>query len=499
MIELGTTAIDSYVHHEDIVHDLTRGQLISIELPAGTGKTELVAQLASVCSSQSLRTLILTHTHAGVAALKARTHRKYSVARESCRIRTVASWAFDVVRSYPILSAFDAPEIFDPPQSAQYYAACLSALNAKAIRETIQASYNVVIVDEYQDCSLGQHRLIAAIAAIVPTVVLGDRLQSIFNFGGDQAVSWDNEVISTFNPASYPSIPYRWQNKNPELGDWLISIRAQLLAGEPIDLSSGPVTHITTPSTIDIISVYSSWLQPLNTSGDSIVALSRYHSDRITAARQFNGELQLMETLEGREILDLLNLFEFEDTVVNDPNVLATAVVRLIEGCSINLTNLLPKDTALRVLTGAQLVPNYEHEVEACLVINNLLAEPTPHQVRQTLEVISRLEGFVLYRSEAWNEVLRAFDAVIADPSLSLSNAVKLSRNDLRKTGRFSDRKVVSRPLLVKGLEFDHAILLDADRYSAEGLYVALTRASKSLAVISRFNVIHPRSERLIR
>jgi len=37
----------------------------------------------------------------------------------------------------------------------------------------------------------------------------------------------------------------------------------------------------------------------------------------------------------------------------------------------------------------------------------------------------------------------------------------------------------------VKGLEYDHAIILDADLLGLKELYVALTRGSRSITIIS--------------
>jgi DNA helicase IV len=47
--------------------------------------------------------------------------------------------------------------------------------------------------------------------------------------------------------------------------------------------------------------------------------------------------------------------------------------------------------------------------------------------------------------------------------------------------------------LLVKGLEFDHAVLLwEPDHFSVQGLYVALTRASRSLTIVSSSRTLIP-------
>lgn len=43
----------------------------------------------------------------------------------------------------------------------------------------------------------------------------------------------------------------------------------------------------------------------------------------------------------------------------------------------------------------------------------------------------------------------------------------------------------MSRTLLIKGLEFDHALVLSADELDARNLYVALTRGSRSLTVLT--------------
>lgn len=66
-----------------------------------------------------------------------------------------------------------------------------------------------------------------------------------------------------------------------------------------------------------------------------------------------------------------------------------------------------------------------------------------------------------------------------------MAEALQLERHHTRAVGRSAAARVVSRPLLVKGLEYDHVIILDPTAYGAQELYVALTRGSKSVTVIS--------------
>lgn len=47
-----------------LASDILLGTPCSIELPAGTGKTQLIAAVASLAGDLGKRTLILTHTNA---------------------------------------------------------------------------------------------------------------------------------------------------------------------------------------------------------------------------------------------------------------------------------------------------------------------------------------------------------------------------------------------------------------------------------------------------
>jgi DNA helicase-2/ATP-dependent DNA helicase PcrA len=60
-----------------------------------------------------------------------------------------------------------------------------------------------------------------------------------------------------------------------------------------------------------------------------------------------------------------------------------------------------------------------------------------------------------------------------------------LYERDLRHTGRpTSHRKLIGTTLVVKGLEYDHAVILGADALDANNLYVAMARGFKSLIII---------------
>jgi len=94
-------------------------------------------------------------------------------------------------------------------------------------------------------------------------------------------------------------------------------------------------------------------------------------------------------------------------------------------------------------------------------------------------------------RQELWGEMRRAL-ASSAETLMTLRESAWTVRNRTRIAGRRLPVRTVSRTLLIKGLEFDHATVLEADLLNTKNLYVALTRAKCSLTVWSRQPVLHP-------
>jgi hypothetical protein len=115
--------------------------------------------------------------------------------------------------------------------------------------------------------------------------------------------------------------------------------------------------------------------------------------------------------------------------------------------------------------------------------------------VRILLEACAALTGTTLYRRELWTEALRAVRCAEDGEAPTLREAAWRSRNRTRQVGRREELRVVSRTLLVKGLEYDHAVVTDAGAMDAKHLYVALTRARLSLTVVADAPVLVPAPE----
>lgn len=136
------------------------------------------------------------------------------------------------------------PEILTLSNARAHYPAIRAAarglLAGRHIHDVLAATYDQLIVDEYQDCSVAQHEIVVHASEALRTSVLGDPLQAIFNFAGPTA-EWDLQVKVSFPEAGELSTPWRWVNAGEEgFGRWLLEARQILLRRGSIDLSTAP-------------------------------------------------------------------------------------------------------------------------------------------------------------------------------------------------------------------------------------------------------------------
>lgn len=92
-----------------------------------------------------------------------------------------------------ILSVTD-PKTHYP--AIRYAAAVL--LRDGHINDVLAATYDRLVVDEYQGCSEVQHAIVAFASQSLRTCVLGDPMQAIFGFQGNALADWDQQVCTHF-------------------------------------------------------------------------------------------------------------------------------------------------------------------------------------------------------------------------------------------------------------------------------------------------------------
>ena len=453
---------------------LTQKSRAVLVAPAGYGKTEVIARAVGL--SQQDRQLVLTHTHAGVRALRDR-FRKLNVPHRQYFVNTIAGWALTYAQSYPRLSGLS---IAMPPENQdwpQVYEAATQLLSHAPIRKMVNASYKGLYVDEYQDCTRPQHRLTLALADMLPTRIVGDPLQGIFDFH-EPVVDWDKEVFPEFERVDDLTTPWRWTSASPELGQWLERVRASLLAGQPINFQNHCVTWIKkSPQSQRMACFKSAGLQ------GTVVGIHQLPNQAHALARLLRGAFTSMDEVYCKDLFRFAQRFDETSGLQR-----AACVIDFAATCMTMVSTELKSLRAMCV-KGAIRPEKVKHK-EIALALERVATNPGLEPIRFALAKIADLKGRVLHREELWREMRKAIEECETGKHPSLLQATWQVRCRTSMVGRRLPKRTVSRTLLIKGLEFDHAIVLDADTLSAKELYVALTRGTHSLTVLSTSQIV---------
>lgn len=475
---MGSQAIFSNSGALADAHRVRQAMPCSVAMPAGTGKTEIIAALARLAADEQQRVLILTHTHAGVDALRRRAA-TMGVPASSVRIDTIASWSHLLVRRYPYLAEITAAAEPDWSDSARYYEGAQRVAASSVLQCVLPATYAFAVIDEYQDCTSRQHLLAQAIAEAVPLAVFGDPLQAIFGWDRtDPLPPWREEVRRLWPEVPIAASPWRWKGHNENLGLWLLDIRPHFEAQRPIPIVGSPVRWLQADGYRPAIAA----CRQLRTEfpGDSIVAIGYREHDCRGVANKLNGSYGVMETIEGKDMVFFGEVIDRGD----GPDI-AAATATWAKDCITGISSMIKSSDVDRLRIGKPTATLSRSGAEVAHGrLSGLLSSSTPTAVLAALQAISALEGGAIYRYDAWFTVLSALRSASATGQ-SVARAVLQQRNQSRATGRRSGLRSVSRPTLIKGLEYDHGIVLDASLHDPTSLYVALTRARKTLTVIS--------------
>ena len=121
----------------------------------------------------------------------------------------------------------------------------------------------------------------------------------------------------------------------------------------------------------------------------------------------------------------------------------------------------------------------------------DLLASDELSHVLNLLECLRRQPGVIVFRKELLSALLKTLKLVVNGEHVSLDDAAWHVQNKMRHAGRRLAQRSVGSTLLVKGLQFDHAIIVAPEELSRNDLYVALTRASRTITIVSAAPVLN--------
>lgn len=460
-------------------HDLLAYRLGAITAPAGCGKTQIIADTL-VRHTGPKPVLILTHTNAGVTTLRLRMQRA-RIPSSTYRLATLDGFAMRLVSLFPGRSGIPPETLELRNPGADYPAIRLAAhrlVQGEHLSDTLAATYSHLIVDEYQDCNLVQHGLVTALATVLPTCVLGDPMQAIFGFRGNQLVDWNAQVLQQFPPIGELNEPWRWINAcTPQLGHWLLDCRRVLQADGNVDLRTAPpeVTWVQLePAIADRQRLTAALTRSVTPDGQVLV---------IGDSRNPRGRRQMASQTPGATAVEPVDLADLTSFGVAFTPEAPDAVRQLVQFASETMTQvgaatLLPRLDILR--RGAARTPPTPAET----ALAAFAATPTFLLAADALRALAQQDNARVYRPDVLYGCLRALQ-MAGGGSCEFSAATQRERERNRHDSRPLPRRAIGSTLLLKGLEAEVAVIPSPESMDARHLYVALTRGSNRLVVCS--------------
>jgi DNA helicase-2/ATP-dependent DNA helicase PcrA len=466
-----------------MLNEVMESDLGSVVAPAGCGKTQLIIDVLSIKRTKPY--LVLTHTTAGVSALKRRLH-KLSVPAVNYVVTTIDGWCLRIANSFPnscpIYSSMENERVFYP----ELRRIVLQCLNTGALNQVIKSSYSKLLVDEYQDCNSEQHAMVVSLSSIIPTVVFGDPMQCIFDFRNAIMPNWELDVQNTFPLIGSLNTPWRWNNSgSPQLGSWVLDAREDLQQNRTVDLLTCP-NHVfwhplTGNNQTDLMNQHNAQHSILNRfPTDSLLVIgSSVNEQSRHKYAQGSSRIEVVEKVNLESVIDAARQFD----LLNGQALVAA----ILQVASLMLTNVQVQQTIRRIetiLNGRNRVVATPMEQALCNVITN----GTRQNILFSLQQLELKQGARLYRGAAYTALKDAITLSISSPEKTIFESASIVRERVRQNG---DRRVPNRAigstLLLKGLEADHCLILDAQGrgMNSRHLYVALSRGAKTVTIFS--------------
>ena len=453
-----------------LIHSKHNAAIIA---PAGHGKTEMITELVDKLPGIKL---VLTHTNAGVSALTQRLNKR-NVSKERYMLSTISSFCMKWCEAYPVTAGIDINiGITDKEFYEDQYNGTGNIFTHEWARSVLNKTYSCIIVDEYQDCVESQHQIFLQINKTVPVYVLGDPLQSIFGWAGTP-VSWSN---LGFEIVKFDTEPHRWNNSCRELGEYLTAVREMLLPaleGKRVRISTSPkgsfIKRIS-PSNARGMGLLREFGQY-----DSVLYLTKWPRTQCSFSQQTGGVFQ---NDEPQNLKDLYDYAQYLD--VNDGYTRAEVLFAFISECATQVNSELGS-YGKHIKNGDINFSRISKHPEFGKRISKVYYEHGYNDMLSVLSWIKENSTFRLYRRELFTEMMRSIRHA-RDRGITINEAAQQIRMIPNNQSRYSNfKRLSSRAVLSKGLEFDCVAINLEEKYTATEMYVAMTRAMKVIYFIT--------------
>ena len=472
----------------------SKGLLIA---PAGHGKTHTIGNCVKLCPDNSVQ-LILTHTHAGIASLRAK-FKKIGISNNKYKLETISGFAQRLVFAYVHKDKI-------PKQEEKGYfdfiiRKSIDLLSLVSVQTVVKNSFQGVFVDEYQDCTIDQHNMIMRLADLMPTHILGDELQGIFSFAG-RKVEFDKE-LADFERFDFLTEPWRWKlNGNCEkLGHKILHIRERLLSNRTsftlihdeeahffvYEYSSNDNKYYTIRKCIDKIK------------DDSILLITPTYKD-LESGRLRGGIIDRADMRKRMGIEYSFTLLE----AIDDKSFYSVSkdVDDLMKGISrsrrkiFKIYEMLTKFTFNITELKEWINPeknNIKQKRDNFKGLSNALNEHCNTFIEDSsMNNFYRIFNFfyeALRLRPKRPELLHSLAVCMKNAltnNISVYESMVEYKNRIRQIGKKVEGRCMGTTLLTKGLEFDTVVVIDAHLFlDKKNFYVAISRACKNVIIFT--------------
>ena len=393
-------------------------------------------------------------------------------------IFTIAGFCMLWCKSFPVLSELD-PSLnpLNRKHSTLFYDQLYKGTNKILLhawaQEILGNSFTGLIVDEYQDCLIEQHDIFFTVAKILPVRVLGDPMQAIFQ--------WAGELID-MDKLPFPSVdiqtqPWRWVSGNLNLGQWISGVRNDLeptLAGVQQSINFLDIEGClkVIPST----NFNGNNLRSELRNYVSIAYITAFENKQLSFAKSMGGLFQFDEKQES----ELLYKFaeEFSST---QGTMLCRSLVDFLKSCASHVS----KEFASYIKKLGNGSFDFTR-IQKHIPFGNILIELNRSSdcffIKQAIDYVIENSCFKVYRREAFLEMKRAI-YLSKETGLGLLDSMSTIRHNQNRHDFY--KRLSTRTVLAKGLEFDCVIVDLSNPFNSQDFYVAISRAKKMVYILS--------------
>jgi DNA helicase-2/ATP-dependent DNA helicase PcrA len=201
-------------------------------------------------------------------------------------------------------------------------------------------------------------------------------------------------------------------------------------------------------------------------------------------AQALGGKFSSIEEVEGKNLFSFIRKLDAEQSSKQK----LCLVIDFTKKCCNAVDGILSAATKRGEETKVTKATKYPGLAD---LANAYLAAPSSANLSRFIGEIQSNPTTSTYRRDMLNRFMKILRKHAENSQPSLLESAHRYQRDFRHSGRpIRHNKLIGTTLLVKGLEYDHAIVLEAESMSPRELYVALTRGAKSVTIVTLHTTI---------